>query len=384
MKFFHLADLHIGKNVNGFSMLRDQRYVLEQVLAKVEEEQPEAVLLAGDIYDRSLPPTGAVALLDWFLTELAVRSVPCLAVAGNHDSGVRLSFGSELLRKNNVYLVGTVTEQLVHLPFERNGVRAEVWMLPFVRPAEAAEQFPSAEIKTTADGVRAVLSCQQLQPDTCHLLVAHQFVIGGSGEPERSDSETMTVGGVDQVECEAFEGFDYVALGHLHGPQRVGVRCRYAGSPLQYSFSELHQQKGITVVEVLRERKIQVSQIPLRPLHPMREIRGPLEELIQPEITAQGDVQDYIHVTLTDELEPENALARLRAVYPNVMKLDFDNQRTHQDAFLCTGQDWEDLSMESLFCAFYEQQNGRTMEEPGRTLMQEVLETVGGELLCDR
>lgn len=380
MKFFHLADLHIGKNVNGFSMLEDQRDVLEQVLREVEQDPPEAILLAGDIYDRPIPSVGAVALFDWFLTELAERSVPCLVVAGNHDSGVRLGFGGELLQKNGIFLAGVATEQLLHIPFQREGVHAEVWLLPFLRPAEAAALFPEEEIKSYDDGIRVLLTHQKSRSDVCNLLLAHQFVTQEGKEPERSDSETVTVGGVEKVGCTAFAEFDYVALGHLHGPQKVGENCRYAGSPLPYSFSEVRQKKGITVVEVAQNKEITVSQIPLQPRHPMREIRGPLNDLIRPEIAAQGNVEDYLHVTLTDELEPENANARLREVYPNLMKLDFDNHRTRQESFLCGGDESQSLSIKELFDAFYEQQNGRELDALARGMVEDVLKALGGEL----
>lgn len=379
MKFFHLADLHIGKNVNGFSMLRDQRHVLEQVLTAAEREQPEALLLAGDIYDRPIPSGEAVALFDWFLTELAALELPCLAVAGNHDSGVRLSFAGQLLRRNGVYLAGAVTEQLLHVPFQCDGVTAEVWLLPFLHPAEVAALFPEREIHSCDDAVRAVLSCQSLKPEVCNLLVAHQFVTRGGWEPERSDSEAVSVGGLDSVDSTAFAGFDYVALGHLHGPQPVGEHCYYAGSPLQYSFSELHHRKGITVAQVNQEKRVILSHIPLEPLHPLREIRGPLEALLRSEIVAQGDPEDYLHVTLTDELEPENANAKLRAVYPNLMKLDFDNSRTRQEELrLCPGDGEESPSLMDLFAEFYRRQNGRELDTLSQALVEEALDTVGG------
>lgn len=380
MKFFHLADLHLGKNVNGFLMLEDQRYVLEQILTEVERDPPEAVLLAGDIYDRPIPSVGAVSLFDWFLTELAERSVPCLAVAGNHDSGVRLGFGGELLQKNGIYLAGVATEQLLHIPFQQEGVQAEVWLLPFLRPAEAAVLFPEEEIKSYDDGVRVLLAHQKIQPDVCNLLLAHQFVTQEGKEPERSDSEVVTVGGVDKVGCNAFAAFDYIALGHLHGPQQVAGNCRYAGSPLPYSFSEVRQKKGITVVEVAQNKALTVSQIPLQPRHPMREIRGPLNDLARPEIVGEGNREDYLHVTLTDELEPENANVRLRGVYPNLMKLDFDNHRTRQESFLCGAEESQALSMKELFYAFYEQQNGREVDALACEMVEDVLKTVGGEL----
>ncbi len=382
VKFFHLADLHIGKNVNGFSMLRDQRHVLEQVLAAAERERPEALLLAGDIYDRPVPAGEAVALLDWFLTELAALNLPCLAVAGNHDSGVRLSFAGQLLRRNGVYLAGTVQEELLHVPFHRDGVTAVVWLLPFLRPAEVAALFPEEEVHSYDDAVRVVLAHQKLQPNRCNLLVAHQFVTQGGREPERSDSEAISVGGVDNVDSAVFAGFDYVALGHLHGPQSVGEHCHYAGSPLQYSFSELHHRKGITVVQVEDGKQITLSRIPLEPLHPLREIQGPLEALLKGEIVAQGDPEDYLHVTLTDELEPENAQTRLRAVYPNLMKLDFDNSRTRQEELrLRTDTEEKMPSLEELFAEFYQRQNGRELDEQSKALVGETLDAEGGEML---
>lgn len=379
MKFFHLADLHIGKTVNGFSMLPDQRFVLEQVLEAARQERPAAVLLAGDLYDRPVPSGGAVTLLNWFLTQLAEEHIPCLAVAGNHDSGVRLSFAAEILEKQNLYLSGTVTAELTHVPFQEGDVRAEVWLLPYLRPAEAADCFPEADIQGYDDGVRVVLAHQKRDPAVCNLLVAHQFVTGAGVTPERSESETITVGGVDNVDCAAFVAFDYVALGHLHRPQQVGNRCRYAGSLLPYSFSEAGHQKSITVVEVADGQTIQTRQIPLHPLHPMRELRGPLEELVKPEIVAQGEQEDYLRVILTDEQEPENAAGRLRAVYPNLMRLEFDNRRTRQGDLQLEEEPEEELSLETLFQRFFEKQNGREMEEASIQLMREVLEEMGGE-----
>ena len=307
MKFFHLADLHLGKVVHGFSMLADQRYVLEQVLQAAHQQRPAAVLLAGDLYDRRVPSGGAVALLNWFLTQLAEAHIPCLAIAGNHDSGVRIGFASKILEKQGLYLAGTATAELPHVRFTQDNVSADVWLLPFLRPAEGNMLLPEAHIQSYDDAVRALLAEQTLDADVCNILVAHQFVTGAGVTPERSESEVVTVGGVDNVDCAAFAAFDYVALGHLHGPQPVGGRCRYAGSPLPYSFSEANQDKSITVIQVDAAHTCSISTLPLTPLHPMRELRGPLEELVKPDIVAAGSPEDYLRVTLTDEREPENA-----------------------------------------------------------------------------
>ena len=372
MRFFHLADLHLGKVVHGFSMLADQRYVLEQVLQAAHRERPAAILLAGDLYDRRVPSGGAVALLNWFLTQLAEAHIPCLAIAGNHDSGVRIGFASKILEKQGLYLAGTVTAELTRVRFTQDNVTADVWLLPFLRPAEGAALLPEAHIQSYDDAVRALLAEQNLDADVCNILVAHQFVTGAGITPERSDSEVVTVGGVDNVDCAAFAAFDYVALGHIHGPQPVGDRCRYAGSPLPYSFSEARQDKRITVIQVDAPHTCSISTIPLTPLHPMRELRGPLEELLKPDIVAAADPEDYLRVTLTDEREPENAASRLRAVYPNLMRLEFDNQRTRQSE-LQLDEDWEEeLSLEGLFAEFFEKQNGRALEPESQTLLEQV------------
>ena len=372
MRFFHLADLHLGKVVHGFSMLADQRYVLEQVLQAAHRERPAAILLAGDLYDRRVPSGGAVALLNWFLTQLAEAHIPCLAIAGNHDSGVRIGFASKILEKQGLYLAGNATAELTHVRFTQDNVTADVWLLPFLRPAEGAALLPEAHIQSYDDAVRALLAEQNLDADVCNILVAHQFVTGAGITPERSDSEVVTVGGVDNVDCAAFAAFDYVALGHIHGPQPVGDRCRYAGSPLPYSFSEANQDKSITVIQVDAAHTCSISTLPLTPLHPMRELRGPLEELLRPDIVAAADPADYLRVTLTDEREPENAASRLRAVYPNLMSLEFDNQRTRQSE-LQLDEDWEEeLSLEGLFAEFFEKQNGRALEPESQTLLEQV------------
>lgn len=376
MKFFHLADLHLGKVVHGFSMLSDQRYALEQTLEAAKRERPAAILLAGDLYDRPVPSGGAVTLLNWFLTQLAEANIPCLAIAGNHDSGVRIGFASEILEKQGLYLAGTATAELPHVRFQEEGVEAVVWLLPYLRPGEGAALFPESHIQSYDDAVRVLLAHQAVEGTDCNILVAHQFVTGAGVMPERSESEVVTVGGVDNVDSSAFAAFDYVALGHIHGPQWVGERCRYAGSPLAYSFSEAGQDKSITVLEVSEGNQWTVSTIPLRPLHPMRALRGPLEELIRPDIVAQGDPADYLRVTLTDEREPENAASRLRAVYPNLMRLEFDNSRTRQSALRLEGEPEEEPSMEALFCSFYEKQNGRKLEAEGCELLRQVMRTL--------
>ena len=372
MKFFHLADLHLGKVVHGFSMLADQRYVLEQVLQAAHQQRPAAVLLAGDLYDRRVPSGGAVALLNWFLTPAGGGAHPL----SGHRRQPRLRCAHRLcvqdLEKQGLYLDGTATAELPHVRFTQDNVSADVWLLPFLRPAEGNMLLPEAHIQSYDDAVRALLAEQTLDANVCNILVAHQFVTGAGVTPERSESEVVTVGGVDNVDCAAFAAFDYVALGHLHGPQPVGGRCRYAGSPLPYSFSEANQDKSITVIQVDAAHTCSISTLPLTPLHPMRELRGPLEELVKPDIVAAGSPEDYLRVTLTDEREPENAASRLRAVYPNLMRLEFDNRRTRQGE-LQLDEDWEEeLPLEALFAEFFEKQNGRALEPESLVLLEQM------------
>ena len=379
MKFLHIADLHIGKLVNGFSMLEDQEHILTQILACVEAEQPRAVVLAGDIYDRPAPGTDAVRLFDRFLTDLAHTGATVLLISGNHDSPERLGFAGRLLREQSVYLCGAYegAPQTVRLDDPEGTVCFH--LLPFLRPAEARRFHGDAPVETYADAVR--LALRQLTRDSGarHVLVAHQFVVGRGVEPERSESETFSVGGVDSVDADLFSDFDYVALGHLHGPQRIGRETvRYAGSPLKYSFSECRHQKSACLVTLAAQGGPEIQLIPLRPRRDLRKIRGPLAALMSPSVVCSGDAEDYLHVTLTDEDEPTDALDTLRSVYPNVMILTFDNARTRALAELSTPAPVARADPQALFMEFFAQFNGRNMNEAQARIVRDLLTETGG------
>ena len=328
MKFIHLSDLHIGKRVNGFSMLEDQKYILDQILMIAEEEMPDGVLIAGDIYDKPVPPAEAVQVFDAFLTGLADRNLPVFVISGNHDSPERLAFGGQLMKDRRVYMAPVYDGHLEPVQLEDRYGSLRVYMLPFIKPAVVRRCCPEEGIETFEDAVRWALEHMaehKKGEDGRNILIAHQFVTGASC----CDSEELSIGGLDQVSAELFDSFDYVAMGHIHGPQKVGRdTLRYSGTPLKYSFSEVNHRKSVTVVELLEKGNVTVNTRPLRPLHDMRELRGSYEELTSRDFYMGTAVDDYLHITLTDEEDILDAIGKLRSIYPNVMKLDYDNQRT--------------------------------------------------------
>lgn len=362
MKFFHLADLHIGKTVNGFSLLEDQQYVLEQILREVERQAPDAVLIAGDLYDKAVPSAAAVSLFDGFLTGLANRNTAVLCISGNHDSPERIGFGRYLMEEKQVHMAGLYEGQIRRVQLQDAYGPVHFYLLPYLRPANVRVHFPEEKIESYQDAVELAIRQEQLDTQARNVLVAHQFVVAAGSEPERSDSETEPVGGVNSVQSWVFDGFDYVALGHLHGPQKMGRETlRYSGSPLKYSFSECRQKKSITVVEMGEKGEISLDWIPLQPLRDMRRIKGPFEALISAQVQAEGNPQDYLHITLTDEQEVVDAIGKLRRVYPNVMELSFDNSRTRSESRLEEAEGLEDKDPLGLFEEFFALQNGSEM-----------------------
>ncbi len=380
MKLLHLSDLHLGKRVNEISMLEDQREILNLILSLCDSRRPDALLIAGDVYDRSVPSTEAVALFDDFLTGVCDRSIPCLIVSGNHDSPERLSFGGRIFGQRRIFLAGGFGGELRPVVLEDEGGLVFFWLLPFVRPADVRRYFPEQEIVSYDDAVRAALSTAAMNPAERNVLIAHQFVIAGTDEPQRSESELPSVGGVDQVDASAFEGFDYVALGHLHGAQQIGRESvRYAGSPLRYSFSELRQKKSAALVTLGSKGEVSVELLPLAPTRDLREIKGPLSALLSPEVTAMGNQEDYLRVILTDEEEPTDAIGRLRTVYPNLMRLEYDNARTRAVGTFEPVHESENRDPLSLFAEFYELQNNSPMGEERLALVRDLLLRAGEE-----
>lgn len=366
MKFLHTSDLHIGKSVNGFSMIRDQEYILEQIKQIAREEKADAVIIAGDIYDRAIPSTEAVELLDEFLTSLLSDKIPVIMISGNHDSGERVAFADKILEKQGLYIAGGDEGEVKRVAFEDEYGSVDFVCLPFVKPAVAGA-------KTSAEAVENILSGVPVTMDlrTRHVLVTHFFVTGEGGEaPELSDSETkVNVGGLDNVPVSLFSVFDYVALGHIHKPQRIGKgEVYYAGSPLKYSFSEVKGSKYVNIVTLKEKGCVEVAKRELKPLSEMRILKGSLDELLaQGQAEKKETREDYIQAVLTDEVELLDPIGSLRSVYPNVMQIvlekNLKEEREMTDLQLDLGQ----KSTEELFSDFYEMLKG---ERPDETRME--------------
>ena len=376
LRFAHLSDLHLGKRVCEFSMLEDQKYILEQILALLDAHPVDGVLLAGDLYDKPVPPAEAVRLLDWFLTQLAARGLPVFAISGNHDSADRVAFGSALLETSRVYVspVFSGAPQPICLADEHGPV--DVYLLPFLKPASVRHVWPDEPIESYNDALACVL--RHCTPDPGHrsLLVAHQFVAGAAA----CESEEPSVGGLDCVDAALFDGFDYVALGHLHSPQKVGRdTLRYCGTPLKYSFSEAHQHKSATFVELGPKGEVTLSTAPLTPKHDLRELRGSYMELTDRRSYAGTATDDYLHITLTDEQDVPDALARLRVIYPNLMRLDYDNLRTRTQADLDAPAQTEQKTPLEHFAAFYALQNNQPLSAEQAAFCQQLIETLWKE-----
>lgn len=366
MKLIHLSDLHLGKRVNEFSLLEDQRHVLAQILRIAAQERPDAVLIAGDVYDKTVPSVEAVRSLDGFLVDLVGLCPAVLLISGNHDSPERMAFGGRLMAGSGVHLAPVYDGTLVpHTLWDEHGP-VDFYLLPFLKPAAVRRFFPDRTIEDHNDAVAAALDGVPVDPARRNVLVAHQLVTGAS----RCDSEEISVGGLDGVDVSVFDGFDYVALGHLHGPQRVGRETvRYCGTPLKYSFSEARHHKSVTVVELGEKGAVAVRTVPLVPLRDMVELRGTYEELTRRDVCARA-AGDYVHLTLTDEEDVPDAVRKLRIFYPWLMKLDYDNARTRAGRLLEEEEAAVRRSPLELLEEFYARQNGRPMGEEQRALVR--------------
>ena len=376
MKLVHLSDLHLGKRVNEFSMLEDQKHILWEILRIIGQEKPEGVIIAGDVYDKAVPPAEAVALLDEFLVRLAGMRTEVFIISGNHDSAERIAFGSRLIRESGVHLSPVFSGEIEPCTLTDEYGEVQIRMLPFIKPADVRHAFPEEEIGDYTDAVRTVIRHMNPDPSVRNILVAHQFVTGAA----RSDSEDVSVGGMDNVDASVFEPFDYVALGHIHGPQRIGRETvRYCGTPLKYSFSERNHVKSVTVVTLGEKGRTEIRTVPLIPLHDMREIRGTYEELTLRKNWEGSTTDDYLHVILTDENDVPDAMARLRVIYPNIMKVDYDNQRTRTASLTGLAEETERKSEMELFEEFYAGQNGQPLSGEQRSFAEALLEKLKEE-----
>ena len=375
MKYIHLSDLHLGKRVNEFSMLEEQEAILDQILGIMDTEMPDGVLIAGDIYDKSVPPAEAVMLFDNFLAKLSEKALQVFIISGNHDSPERIAFGSRIMDASGIHFSPVYNGKITPFVMKDAYGTVNVYMLPFIKPAHVRRYFEEEEIVTYTDAVRTAVTAMNVDSSARNVLLTHQFVTGAS----RCDSEEKSVGGTDNVEADVFEVFDYVALGHIHTAQKCcSEKIRYCGTPLKYSFSEMRDVKSLTVVELGEWGSAPVIRaIPLKPLHDMAELRGTFEELTSPDYYAENPRKEhYLRIILTNENDVPDAIARLRMIYPNVMHLEYDNTRTKMNSGLSDLEASEQLGILELFTLFYQEQNGKAMSDEQYEYMQKLIEKV--------
>jgi exonuclease sbcCD, D subunit len=374
MKFMHLSDLHLGKRVNEFSMLEDQVYILNKIVNIIDLEKPAAIILAGDIYDKPIPLAEAVELFDDFLYKLSQRNLKVFIISGNHDSAERIAFGARLFDKTGIYMSPVYTGNINPIEISDDFGKINIYMLPFIKPAHVRKYFSDKEISSYTDAVSTVIENMHLDTGIRNILVTHQFVTGAS----RTESEDISVGGSDNVNAEVFRDFDYVALGHIHRSQSCGSEyIRYSGTPLKYSFSESKDTKSITVIDIMEKGNIKLDFIPLTPLRDMVEIKGTYEDLMLKSFYENTTYpNDYVHITLTDENDILDVITRLRVVYKNIMKLDYDNQRTRSNSEINLINDMESKLPLELFDIFYESRNGQHLSDIQKDFMENIIEDI--------
>lgn len=376
MKIMHLSDLHIGKKVNEYSMLQDQIYILKEILHIIDDEKVETVIIAGDVYDRSLPPNEALELFDEFLYQLSSRNVNVFVISGNHDSPERISYGGRMMTENKIFLSPVYDGNVKPITLNDDYGEVNFYLLPFVRPADIRRYFPDENIENYTDAVKVAIDNMNVDFSERNILVTHQFVTGA----ELSESEDIMVGGTDNVSGEVFDGFDYVALGHIHREQTVGKdNIRYCGTPLKYSFSEAKNIKSVTILDFNDKGNIEYSKIPLTPLRDMREIRGTYYELTLKSNYESTNTEDYLHITLTDEEDIPDAIGKLRSIYPNIMKLDYDNLRTRGSGTVDAIENIESKSPFELFADLFKQQNNQDMSEEQEEIMRNLIDKIWEE-----
>lgn len=380
MKLMHLSDLHLGKLVLEQSMIDDQKYILNQIIEIVKKEKVDIVLIAGDVYDKSIPTIEAVNLFSNFLTKLYKLKVLVFVISGNHDSKDRLSFGNELFVDNGIYIEGIFNGDLRCETINDKYGKLNIYMLPFIKPVEIKRFYPDEIIDTYEDAIKCILKHSSINKSERNIIMVHQFVTSLGEDVIRSDSESISLGGIDNIDVTLFKDFDYVAMGHIHGPQKVGREtARYSGSPLKYSFSEVNQKKSVCIIEFNSKEDINISKIPLIPIRDMRVIKGPFDKLISKEIVNLENKNDYLDVVLTDDDYIINAIGKLRKFYPNILKLEYENKISSNEVLDNIDIDKSNMSPIDLFSEFYKMQNGIELPAKKKKIIEEVIKEVSDE-----
>jgi exonuclease SbcD len=373
MKIMHLSDLHLGKTIHEFSMLEDQEYILKVILGIADEEKPEAVLICGDVYDRTVPPIEALRIFEDFLDGFVRRDIKVFIISGNHDSANRLSFGSRLMNKSGIFISPVYDGEVKPCILEDEHGEVAFYLLPFLKPAQIKHVFPDSPVSTWSDGIKTAINNMEIREDRRNILLCHQFVTGAT----TCESEELSVGGADNVDGEVFAPFDYVALGHLHGPQYVGRETlRYCGTPLKYSFSEVNHKKSVTIVLLKEKGNIRINEIPLVPKRDMCHIRGKYMEITSSDFYKNLNTDDYYRITLTDEEGEPYAMAKLRVIYPNLMHLNYDNKRTRALSSVSGISDASEYTPMELFDILYKEQNGQSVSDVQRDFLNNLIEEI--------
>lgn len=366
MRFLHIADLHLGKQMNDVSLLPDQEYILQQIVSIADSERVDAVLIAGDVYQRSSPQADAMELFDCFVSQLVSQGRKVFIISGNHDSAQRISYFSSLIKASGVYVTEAFEGKLQRVTLQDPSGDIVIWMLPFLRPSSVKRWLPEEKIVTYQDAVEAVLRQTAVDTKKRNILLCHQFITGS----ETSDSEERAVGGLDNIDASVFDAFDYVALGHIHKPQKVlRDTLRYAGSPLKYSFSEAVHKKSVTIVDMDAKDDVLVRTVPLYPLHDVRLLEGTMHELMSLPYS-----EDYLWITIHDELPAPDARVTMSTNYPNMMKFSVVNSKTKMDMDVLATQSMENKTITDLFSDFYRlQNNDQDLTDAHRKVIDKVL-----------
>ena len=373
MKFLHLSDLHLGKRVHNFSMIDDQRYILEQILDIADKEEITGVIIAGDVYDKPVPSAEAVALFDEFLVQLAKRNLHVFVISGNHDSAERIAFGGKLMRHSRVYMSPVYNGEIEPVTLEDEFGKLKVFLLPFVKPVQVRHFCNEEEIRDYTEAVRCAIDHMDVKNEERNILVCHQFVTGAT----RCESEEISVGGLDNVDASVFEPFDYVALGHIHGPQNIGSdRIRYCGTPLKYSFSEANHQKSVTIVNLGEKGELLMETRPLKPMRDMIKVKGFFEEITDKVFYEKMDTESYVQITLLDEQDIPNAFGKLATIYPNLMQMRYENKRTMDNADIFSEGEGLNMAPEVLFSQFYETMNNQPRTKEQAAYMMDMIEMI--------
>lgn len=383
MKILHLADLHLGKILQEQSLIEDQEYMLKEIIKIIKNEDIGAVLISGDVYDRSVPPAEAVNLLDNFLKILIKElKIKVFIISGNHDSKDRLGFGSKIFEDEGLYIESKYNGNLRKIEIEDEYGKLNIYMLPFIKPVEVKQYFEDDLENNYNTAINKIIKKEKINKEERNIILVHQFVTAGTVEPERSESEILTLGGIENVDVSNFDDFDYVAIGHVHRPQKIGRdTARYAGTMLKYSFSEINHNKTVPIIDFKEKGNIEINLKELAPIRDMREIKGPIEELLKKENYEKGNINDYIKAIITNEETVYDAIGQIRRIYPNTLKLEIRNSKTINSV------EEQNLNLEKvkkkseleLFSDFYKSQNNVDLDENQKEIIKDIISEVKHE-----